>query len=251
MYYYVLEQQPARAMQRFREQLTDLATDQGIAGEMVTQSSLKGVEDLIELGVKKGYTTIVAVGSDRHITRVMTALMHRRVDQRPVLGTIPTDKNSPIGAMVGIPTLRHALQALKLRHLAYATLAEIEPGKFLLTSATIHSRKPTLFEIAVDTARLEVAATEITVSGDGHIEIRNARGDGSSLARGLAWLMGATLERRSTSLLQGQRIRIGAATPMALSYGHETLAKTPLVLEIRRRALKIVVARANLSVEEE
>ena len=251
MYYYVLEQQPARTAQRFREHLTDLATDQGIAGEMVTQSSLKGVSELIDLGIKKGYTTIVAVGSDAHITRVITALMHRSAEGRPVLGTVPTEPNSPIGAMVGIPSLRHALQALKLRHLAYATLAEIDPGKFLLTSATIQTRKPVLFDIEIDRARLEVPATEITVSGDGHLEIRNAGGEASILTRGVAWLMGATIERRTTSLFQGKRIRIGAATPLSLTYGKEALAKTPFVLEIRRRALKIVVARVNLSVEEE
>ena len=251
MYYYILEAQPPRSSQRFRERLTDLATDVGIAGEMVVQSALKTVSDLIDVGVKKGYTTIVAVGSDAHITRVISALMQRKATDRPVLGAVPTDNESPIGAMIGVPTLRHALQALKLRHLAYATLVAIEPTKFILTSATITAKKPVLFDITVDTASLEVLATHLTVTGDGTLEIRNARAEGTSFGRGFAWLVGATLEKRATSLLHGRRIRIGSAASLPLVYAHETMARTPVVLERERRALKIVVARANLSVDEE
>ena len=251
MYYYVLEGQSARKGQRFRERLTDLATDVGIAGEMVVQSSLKSVSDLLDVGIRKGYTTMVAVGSDAHISRVITALMQRKPTDRPVLGTVPTDKTSSIGLMLGIPSLRHALQALKLRHLAYATLAEIDPRKFLLTSASIVARRAVSFEVTVDAARLEVMATRVTVTGDGHVEIHNRHAEGTMLTRGVTWLIGATLEARATSLLQGRRIRVSTNPPLPLTYEHETLAKTPVVLEIRRRALKIVIARANLSIDEE
>lgn len=250
MYYYVLEQLAPRPAQRFRERLTDLATDLGIAGEMVMTSSLKSTDDLIDVGVRKGYTTMVAVGSDGHIGRVITALMRRPAESRPALGTIPTDRGSLVAAMLGIDGLRFALTTLKLRHLAYATLAEVEPNKFFLTQARLTAQRPTVFEITIDRARMEVPATSLTVTGDGYVEIRHRQRAATALVRGSAWLIGATVPDRTTSLLHGERIRIGSDSPLSVVHERETLAKTPVVFMIRRRALKIVVARANLALDE-
>lgn len=246
MYYYILETLKERAGQRFRERLTDQTTDVGIAGEMVVVSPLKPIDDLVEIGLKKGYNTVVAVGSDAHIHRVVGALMHQPATDRPVLGAIPTDQASLVASMLHIPSFKDALQALKYRRLAYASLAAIDPGKFLLTQASIKPPKPMVFEIDVDTAHVEVEATQVILTGDCHVEIHPPLGGAQNLRRGLAWLIGADMPAAQVSVFQGQRVRINATAPASLMIDGDTLAKTPVVAHTVRRALKIVIARASV-----
>lgn len=252
MYYYILEQPRGGAQSsKFRERLADLATDYGIAGEMVTQSALKSIDELIELGVTKGYTTVVAVGSDQHINRVVIALMQRKAAERPVLGAIPTDPNSLVGQTIGVDSLKSALETLKHRHLAYAPLLYVEPGRFLLTEATLTAPRPILVQIQVDEAEMEVSATQLTLSGDGHLEIRNREDEASGIKRSLSWLIGYSVTDNTTSLFHGQRIAIATAKGETFVGSNDVFAKTPFVAQLIRRALKMIVSRATLSAGSE
>ncbi len=246
MYYYILESSKEVTNQRFRERLTDQTTDVGVAGEMVAVSPLKTIEELIGIGLKKGYNTVVAVGSDTHIHDVIAALMHEPAIDRPVLGAIPTDKNSLVATMLHIPTFKDALQALKFRRLAYATLAAIDPGKFLLTQAVLRPSKPMVFELDIDTAHIEVEAAEVILTGDCHVEVKTPPRGAQTIKQGLAWLFGTSLADHQTSIFHGTRVRINAAASTALGYDGEILAKTPVVAHVIRRALKIIVARATV-----
>lgn len=250
MYYYILEQPRGRTRPLSGERLTDLCTDYGIAGEMVTVSPLKTIDELLEIGCKKGYTTMVAVGSDGHIHRVIASLMHRQQADRPVLGVIPLETRSLVGQMIGAADLRAALQTLKYRRLAYATLLEVLPAKFIFTQAHLAARRPVSFMLSVDQAEVEVLGTELILTGDGHVQIFNTAEEPTTLARGFAWLFGATIANRIPSLLHGERIRIGASEPVSLVLEGETIAKTPVAAQLVRRALKIVVARATVGTNQ-
>lgn len=247
MYYYILEQTLEQKNKRFRERLTDWTTDLGIAGEMVTVSSLKSIDELLAIGLRKGYTTIVAVGSDGHVNRTISSLMRWPAADRPAFGVVPTDPKSLVGLLVETPDVPAALRALKARKLAYASLLEIDPHRYILTQAAIRATKPTRFELEIDQAHIEIPATEILVAGDGQIEVRNTGSTGAQLKRGLAWFIGATLPDRETSLLRGDRIRIDATEQLPLVLNGEVLAKTPVLCKLSRRALKIIVARATVS----
>lgn len=249
MYYYLIEQMKEREGNAFREKLANLTTDYGIAGEMVMLSPVKPIEMLIEIGVNKGYTTLVAVGSDKHIGKIITALMHRGAADRPVLGAIPTNPQSLVGQMLAIPNLKAALDALKYRRLAWANLAQIDPGKFILTQAVITTARPINAEIEVDRARIETPITQLTLAGDCSLEIRNAKNEPSILARVGLWLVGLTPQVKSVSLFHGQEIRINTAEPLTLTFEGEMVAQTPLIARKIPKALKIIVARANLSNE--
>lgn len=246
MYYYLLEQSPRLALPRFRDQLIDMLTDQGIAGEMVTQSSLKTIDELLDIGVRKGYTTIVAVGSDGHIHRVISALMRRAMQERPVLGTIPLNPNSQVGQMLGIPQLKAALTALKVRRLAYANLVEVDPGKYILTQAEIHTQLPIAVEATVDQALVESRATDVIITGDCHLVLQDRLGGRSKASRALMWLLGVTPAEQTTSVFHGNHLRLATSQPIPIMVDGEVLAKTPVSVRAIRRALKIIVARATL-----
>lgn len=247
MYYYVVEQDRASSGRRFHERLADQLTDAGIAGEMVTQSALKTTDDLLKIGLQKGYSTVVAVGSDRHVHEVIRGLMAYSAPERPVLGVIPTDRDSLVAALIGTPNIAQALQTLKLRHLAHATLTEIAGHRYLLTQATIQPPRPIQIQARVDQVGIEALARLVIVSGDGRLEIKTVIPQTLKVKRALAWMIGGSVETQDSSILQGKEIEIATEIPLPLTGYGETLAHTPCSIRTIRRALKLIVTRATLS----
>lgn len=246
MYFYILEQRKVQGQRRFMDRLTDALTETGIAGEIVTATAARTIYECISIGIEKGYTTIVAVGTDEHVHDVIGALMQRDPNDRPVLGCIPTDPESYTGLLVGVSNVAEALSALKHRRLAYATLAEIVPGKFLLTQATISRAKEFPIELEIDGALVQTKATEITLTGDCHVEIKNHRQEPHPILKGVAWLVGATIEEHVSSIFHSPTLRLSTGDPLPFKLGDTILAKTPLAARLIRRALKLVVRRATL-----
>lgn len=254
MYYYILEPQKEKTS-RFAERLGDQLTDLGIAGEMVTVSALKTIDDLLGIGITKGYATLVAVGSDRHIHDVINHLMHRPASERPVLGMIPTERDSDVASLIGTSTLGSSLETLKLRRLAHATLAHIGPGvagpSYLLTRATVTPPRPILVRATVDDATIETRARLIAVTGDGQLKIETAAGTGQRVRTWLAWLVGTTLPAHTESYLHGNQIELSTELPLPLIRSGVTIATTPAHVRTIRRALRLIVARATLSLKDQ
>lgn len=247
MYYYVAELDRAATGRRFNERLADLLTDTGIAGEMVTQSALKTTDDLLKIGLQKGYSTVVAVGSDHHIHEVIRSLMSYPRDERPVLGVIPTDRDSLVAALVGAPNLNQALQTLKLRRLAHATLTEVADRRYLLTQAVIQPPRPIAIRARVDQAEIEAYARLIVITGDGRMEIQTAVPQDLKVKRALAWLIGGSVPIQDTSSFHGETMEVETEIPLPLVGHGQTLAHTPCTIRTMRRALKLIVTRATLS----
>lgn len=247
MYYYLLEGRQQKNGRRFEDRLADQLTDTGIAGEMVMQSALKTIDDLLHIGVSKGYSTVVAVGSDRHIHRVISGLMSRPRDERPVLGVIATDSDSLVARLINAPTIPAMLQALKLRRLVHASLAEIEQKHYILTQATLALPRPMTVRARIDDAEIETFADSVVISGDGQLDIHSALAAGRRFTRGLAWLIGASIPQHDTSLFHGQIIELSTEIPLPLTGQGETLTHTPCTIRTVRRALKLIVTRATIS----
>ncbi|MBI4175307.1 hypothetical protein HY523_01680 [Candidatus Berkelbacteria bacterium] len=246
MYYYLVEPQRQRSGEIFLERLASLTTDLGIAGEIVVPSPVKPIDQLIDIGLTKGYTTLVVVGTDRFLMQAIACLMDRPASERPVLGLVPLAARSLMNRMLGINSFKDALQHLKFRKLAYVTLAEIEPKRYLMTEAVVQTRAPLEFTIDIDDALIQVRATDLIVTGKNQLIVHNRTRRPHALLRFGAWLLGGEVIDRSTSLFHGNHLRIGSSHPVPLMYEGEILARTPVASRLIRRALKIIVARGTV-----
>src|SRR3989304_6363352 len=117
----------------------DLSGDLGIAGEAVSPSAARTIEELTHLGVVKGYSTIVACGSEMLVNKVITVLATEKMAKETVLGIIPDDFNSLLAERLGLKDIFSACNALKYRKLETINLCLIEPNKYFLTEAIIES----------------------------------------------------------------------------------------------------------------
>src|SRR5579864_8081795 len=134
MYYYILEPPSSRAVRQNYQRLRDVLTHLGISGEIVAASPARTPLELAQMGMNKGYSTIVAVGGDRHINEIAMAVMGRAV-----LGIIPLDASPLVTKIIGVNDLFGAAEALKYRRLSIQSTVVGEPPLTIFLDTEISS----------------------------------------------------------------------------------------------------------------
>jgi len=131
MYYYVYDefiQDP-----RFERDLALIetrVTDLGIAGKIARLALFRDPKELIRDEIRKGAKTIVAVGNDVTLRRVIDAVG----DTGAVIGTIPLGKdNLMLSDILGIPVGVEACDILSARIIEQLDTGEVNGRRFLHT----------------------------------------------------------------------------------------------------------------------
>lgn len=250
MYYYIME--PAgRKELVWQERVKSILGDLGIAGETVTPSPARTIEELAALGVVKGYSTIVAVGSENIVDKVLTALINQKGNKDTVLGIIPQNYNSALARKLNISDLKEACNALKYRKLETIDVCFIEPNKYFLTEATIETQKSVDAYISLDQIKAGLVFNSLSIKPGLEIKIVDNSLQRSSSGKVWGWLFGQKKPEINNSFFKSKMLKI--ETPdnsLAVKVDGEVIAKTPIVCRNRSRALKIIVARDIIKTKE-
>ncbi|HLD20417.1 MAG TPA: diacylglycerol kinase family protein, partial [Patescibacteria group bacterium] len=100
MYFYLLDtflqnKKYEKEIARIETRITDL----GIGGQVARLNILKDINELVHDAVKRGITTVVAIGDDYTIGKVVDVVARYDV----VLGIIPLGEQLAIAKILGIP----------------------------------------------------------------------------------------------------------------------------------------------------
>lgn len=112
MYFYLLDtflqnKKYEKEIARIETRITDL----GIGGQVARLNILKDINELVHDAVKRGITTVVAIGDDYTIGKVVDVVARYDV----VLGIIPLGEQCSIAKMLGIPQGEAACEGLSRR----------------------------------------------------------------------------------------------------------------------------------------
>lgn len=251
MYYYIIEPSKGKINSRYQEKIKDVLGNLGIAGETVIPTAGRTIEELAHLGVVKGYSTIVAVGSEMLVNKIITILATEKVAQDTVLGIVPDDFNSIIAKRIGATDLNSACNALKFRKLETVDLCLIEPNKYFLTQATIESfwNKEIFFSMEKIKGRALIKKVIITPGLE--ILLRDGALSGGPSKKFIKWLFGKKESDIYSSYFATKRIRFESDKEnIPIKVSGEIVAKTPSTFVNRPKSLKIIVARDRISSEE-
>ena len=246
MYYYIIE--PPRGKQVSRqEKIKDILGDLGIAGETVSPSAARTIEELTHLGAIKGYSTIVAVGSESLTNKVITALISEKLGSEIVLGIIPDDFNSPVAKKIGVNDLRSACETLKFRKLSTIDICLVEPNKYFITSAEISSTRNSEVFFSFEKVKGKALTDNILIKPGLEIYFHDRNLEGNTTTKFYNWLFGKKREDIFSSFFKAKRIRIeteNANLPVKVS--GEIVAKTPVTFHNRSKVLKVIVSRDKM-----
>lgn len=245
MYYYVFESPKGSKEKKLQEKIKNLLGDFGIIGEVTSASPARSSEELVGQGLEKGYSTIVAVGSDRHIHRVLSSVVG--ASQKDVaLGVVPTSEKSLVAQKLNLKNLKEAAEALRGRHLITPSLAYVLPNRYLLTSASISSLRPFEIYLEVDNWSTTSYVTKVTITGELNVTLVNEAFAPAKLKHFTYWFLGKKVRDLSQSIFHGKTVRMTTSQILPLISDGEVIAKTPLTCYKKLNALKLIAPRAKV-----
>lgn len=232
-----------------QEKIKDILGNLGIAGETVSPSAARTIEELTQLGIIKGYSTIVAVGPESLVNKVITVLATSKEVKNIVLGVIPSDFDSAIAKRIGVKDLHNACTILKNRKLETIDICFLEPNQYFITEASIDTFFNHEIFFAIDTLKGKALTNKITIRPGLHVNIYDKALQGSPISSFTRWLFGKKQSDIYSSYFATKKIRLESQSPVALKVSGEIIAKTPITIHNRSRILKIIVARDRMKQE--
>ncbi len=163
MYYYVYDEfvqdsKLEKELQKIENRLTDL----GIQGKIGRLALFKDADELVRDEVARGVKTIVAVGDDETVKKVINAVTETGV----VLGHIPLGEKNNLAGMCGIPVGVGACDVLSRRMIKKLDTALINKRRFIFG---VNFPK---IKAMVDCGKFSISSVD-----DGEIEVRNLMPD--------------------------------------------------------------------------
>lgn len=125
----------SRTLAAIESRLTDL----GMTGRIDRLTFFKNVREIVSEGIKNGIKTLVVVGNDATLNRVINAVS----DFNITLGFIPVGPKNKIAKILGIPEGPAAVDVLSFRRIENLDLGEIN-NWFFLSEAEVLSARVTL-----------------------------------------------------------------------------------------------------------
>jgi diacylglycerol kinase family enzyme len=268
MYYYIVDPQKIsqREFERVQNLLYSSLCEYHVSGEVVRATGLRTVNQLVENAFSHGAKTIVAVGSDDTLHDLINAVKNRET----VIGFIPIF-NTEIGNMLGIKDIPHAAKTIALRRIAEMDLGQVNNTYFLSKlmfglGTQAENGFARLFNLKLIRSLFKLPSFEVKFSVDGQYQastkvvsgiiMNNHTATGNAevlllpkLSKSQTFrfrkqiLSGNYKEIPGASIIQANKIEVSTPAGLPLRVGSRVIAKTPVVIEIITKALKIIVSR--------
>lgn len=250
MYYYIFQPARERKIKYLYEKIRLKIGLSGISGEIVQSTPLRTVEELTELGMTKGYSTIVAVGADSFINKVAHFLINLSLAQNKekiILGVLPLDcSSSKIAAMLKLKNIDEAIENLRERHLEYYDAAFIEPNKFFILPIDISKNKPFYTVVSAQKFLAKSLVNKIQVTPSLDCLVQDISGSDNFLARAWKYLIKPPGGSVYTSRFRSKSFAIESNELIPVSIGNEIMAKTPIKVHSIPHLLQIITPRVML-----
>ncbi len=218
-------------------------TDLGIAGRINRLSAITSAKEMIARAVREGATTVVAVGTDDTVSRVVAALPSTDL----VVGYVPLIARQPLAAFLGIPEGEGAADVLSARIVRRIDIGRANDIFFLHQLEVVDGNATVLCNNQYAVRSLEPSSS-ITIQNFGPTAISNPE-DGRletvfapAPAAGISRLWGGRGARPSVFSIKRAVIQSDGESLRAVADGSQVV-KTPLTIEVVPKRLKVIVGK--------
>jgi len=246
MYYFILEPPRSNAEKLYLERLKELSRQFSIASEISQSSPARSASELAKMALMKKYSTIVAVGSENHINKVVREMMKNRENVHVVLGVICTEAESMLSEKWHFKKPEDAIEMLRSRKLSKFDIGFIEPDIFFLTSAHLEPHRPVKISLEVDNWRADAIITRAEISSNLYILLEKLVRDKSFLRSTINLLSGKSQTKYEHSIFKGRTVKIDSTPKIPVYIGTEQVAKTPIIIYRKLSGLNIITKRAKV-----
>lgn len=281
MYYYILESSRQKDFEKIEPKVKEILTNFDILGEFNYIDHIADVDEAVKSAIKKGFSTIVAVGGDSLANKIATNL----IDTKMAIGILPLEEGV-LSTALGLGNWKSACEILAARRILLMDAATINEKKFVtqilsstspdvpppIRSQSLFSKilgqsnsskttnQKTPIEINVEDEyqiKSEIAGMVISnirpfgkdiesirqsmIDNNLHLAFSDTV-DSGDIYRSLNDTA-KTMEKNNISLFHPTKISIHSDNPVFFWSSGEVIARTPAEVEIIPQSLKIIGGR--------
>lgn len=245
MYYYLFEPTNQGSIKRWQGRLKEKLINGGIGGEFTAPSPARTIDELILMGLDKGFSTTVAIGSDSFVNKVASSLIiHsvKRHKERIVLGFIYHPREESF--FQDLLFLRHdedIIAVLKARYLTTIPVGFIQPNKFFISPVQINQAAEFRCRLQTENYQATIETNQLILTPSGIITV-TPRQPMSRLAKIFRNILGGGLvDHQSTFAIQ--EANLSAEEPLSVKLCGEVIAKTPITISVAPNILHFITNR--------
>lgn len=251
MYYYIFD------IKRFRKKgqidlIKNQLTSLGISGEYAYIAPNQSAEVLAENALNRGYSTIIAAGSDDLINSVANVLVGRR----EVLGILPLSASDELTNLIGCKDWQSAVEVLRFRRIKEMNLGKIAGNKHFITSLYLDINSPVEVTVEFKDFILQAWAKNLIISNY-HPEILKKFADNLDVAmesirqkptgifKKISNIIKPSEQNLSDniSFVRAKSLRVFTKTAIPLVAGDRIIARTPQLIESSEDKIRLIVAK--------
>lgn len=250
MYYYIFEPVKNRHDRSFQERLKRIINTLGIAGETVVPTPARTIDELVEIGLTKGYSTIVGAGSDLFANKLLTSLLGFKSedDQRIVIGFIPQNpQTSSIAQIIKVTNAQEACETLRYRKIETSSVGFIYPKKYFISPIQLISKKPVRISLSIPGFEVISEITKITIDPKLTIAWENNQLAPSLAKKFIYSLFDKELKDNYLTIFHGDRLILQSSPSLPVYLENEIISHTPLEIKRVDSRLHLIVGRDNIS----
>jgi len=250
MYYYIFDIKKFKKSSQV-ENIKNYLSVLGISGEFTYPTAAQSVEELVDLGLSKQYSTIVSIGGDE----IANTIAGKLIGRKEVMGIIPLEVSPSLNQLIGTNNWKDACDVLRYRKLSEIRLGKTATGKHFMTHADLLIKYPievTLefkdYIVQTKAAKLSIANfnPDIKKIGDDFLDVSIISADANNSLMGkFSSILGLKKEdnQLSYSLIRARSLRIFTKTQLPLMVGESTIAKSPQFVESTDECLRLITAK--------
>ncbi|TSC93430.1 MAG: Diacylglycerol kinase catalytic region [Candidatus Berkelbacteria bacterium Licking1014_7] len=251
MYYYIFQSVGAKNVKKLYEKIKLRISLSGISGEIVQTTPLRTIEEMTELGITKGYHTIVAVGTDEFINKVAHFLINLSLAQnrdKIVFGAIPLNyQDSLMAQLLNVSTVDEAIENLKNRHLRKIDVAFIEPNKFFILPIEISKNKPFFTMITTKNYCAKSLVDKVKITPSLKLMLKDIGIGNGFLSKVVSFFKIERPQNHYSTRFSSKTFSIESNELIPVKIGEEVLAKTPVRLHTIPKLLHLIMPRVRIN----
>ncbi len=255
MYYYIFDVRQCKNRRQI-EAIKDRLSDLGISGEFVIPDKIRPAHDLAEQGIFKGYSTIVAIGSDNLIDEIAAVML----DKQQAFGIIPLGASENIYKIIGAATWEEAAESLRYRKITESRVGILNEQNVFFSYCEIEFDKPTSVTVEFEDYLLQAKARELYIANrfpelkkkdpEKLDVIMKSVDPGSDTLWGkIRNLISGThiVKDLDVTLVRSNGLRIFSPRQLPILVDGRIFAKTPATFGVSQKTIRLITKRSPVS----
>jgi|GEM_PF-625262 len=250
MYFYIFDIKKCRKKSQV-EDIKNYLSMLGISGEFTYPTAALTCEELVDLGLNKKYSTIIAIGGDEIANQIAGKLCGRP----EVMGVVPLEATEHLTNLIGTNDWREACDNLRFRKISEIHIGKTGNGKTFLTNAILDLSNP--MELTIEFKDFIISGlfknliisnfhNQINKRAPNYLDIvaesEEIEHNGFlSMFSGLFKTKSSS--QKSLSLFHARSLRIFAKKSITIKAGEESITKTPEYIESTDQKVRIITAK--------